>query len=84
MFQTFLLPLCSGFGGFHNSQQAFGLGPTANGNYGEIRLLEFSTYFVLPQQPLTYCFASTGYGRMSYEPQPAVMGPEAPGNYGIK
>lgn len=31
-----------------------------------------------------HCFSSTGYGRMSYEPQPAVMGPEAPGNYGIK
>lgn len=34
-FQTFPLPFCSGFGGFPNSRQVLGLGPTANGNYGE-------------------------------------------------
>lgn len=46
--------------------------------------LTLSSIFMVSWNPLTYCLSSTGYERMSYEPQPAVLGPEAPGNYGIK
>eukprot|EP00066_Takifugu_rubripes_P012070 XP_011601336.1 PREDICTED: prisilkin-39-like [Takifugu rubripes] len=59
-----------GFGGFHNSQQVFGLGPTANGNYGYGRMsYEPEPAVMGPEAPGNY-----GLTASQYQPEPLGLG----------